>query len=86
MKNINFIEWDAKHRQYLIRLAGDEKSQETRLEKMKAAEDMYKALKEADDMLARISQLNSVVDNDGDFHILQIHIQNALALAEGKAP
>lgn len=45
-ENINFIEWDAKHRQYLIRLAGDEKSQEIRLAKMKAAEDMYEALKE----------------------------------------
>jgi len=44
MENINFIEWDEKHQQCLIRLAGDAKSQETRLAKMKAAEDMYEAL------------------------------------------
>ena len=44
--NINFIEWDAKHKHTLIRLVGDLESQEIRLGKMKAAEDMYEALKE----------------------------------------
>ena len=44
-QNINFIEWDAKNRQYLIRLAGTEKSQEDRLAKMTVAEELYEALK-----------------------------------------
>mgnify|MGYP001564062679 CR=1 FL=1 len=45
---INYVEWDAKHRNYLIRLVGDEKSQEERLAKMLVAEEMYEALKELD--------------------------------------
>ena len=49
--NINFIEWDAKHRQYLIRLAGDVESQEVRLNKMKASEVMYEALEAFDEYL-----------------------------------
>ena len=45
MNNINFVEWDAKHKQSLIRLAGDAASQEKRLALMLAAEEMYKACK-----------------------------------------
>lgn len=46
-ESYNFIEWDKKHKQTLIRLAGDEQSQQIRLNKMVAAEDMYEALKAA---------------------------------------
>ena len=51
--------------------------------KHKAAPAMYGALKETEDMLQRISQLNHVIDIDGDFCILQTHIHKALAKAEG---
>ncbi len=72
LNNINYIEWDRGNRQYLIRLAGDEQSQESRLSKMKVAEEMYEALKQ-------IASCESYVVGD----VVDI-ARKILAKAEGK--
>ncbi len=81
---INFVEWDEKHNQYLIRLAGELDSQNIRLNKMLASKDMYEALKEASDWLTNFIDTHNIIDPDGDTEILQHHINKALAKAEGK--
>ena len=70
---INFIEWDSRHRQYLIRLAGNIESQEIRLSKMKAAEDLYEACKQA----LRTFEARGVKSTDSRY----IMLEQALAKA-----
>ena len=82
MANINFIEWDKKHREYLIRLAGDIESQETRLAKMKTAEEMYEALRIARNEIERLAMVTGYA---GEAHFPRLaQIDQALLKADGK--
>ena len=80
---ITFIEWDDKHRQYLIRLAGNVKSQEARLAKMKASEEMYEALKRVAKLLQAQQDILFGTKWEKDFEELAF-VKEALAKAGGE--
>lgn len=68
----------------IAKVRGDNKNNcEANAHLIAASPNLYEALKEAHEWLTQLNKLHPIID-DGDFNILQRHIQKALAKAEGK--